>query len=70
MGSIGAFVVVLFILAAIYAPFLASSKPIAVQYDGAWYFPLFRYLFYQGFYSKPLDLFFNVLMFLFPFFLL
>ncbi len=70
MGSIGAIVVILFILAAIYAPFLASSKPIAVQFDGTWYFPLFRYLFYQGFYSKPLDLFFNVLMFLFPFFFL
>lgn len=70
MGSLGAIVVILFILAAIYAPFLASSKPIAVQFDGTWYFPLFRYLFYQGFYSKPLDLFFNVLMFLFPFFFL
>lgn len=70
MGAFGALVVFLFVLAAIYAPFLASSKPIVVDYDGQIYFPLFRYLFYQGFYSKPLDLFFNVLMITFPFFLL
>lgn len=70
MGALGAIVVLLFVLAGVYAPFLASSKPIAVQYKGEWYFPLFRYLFYQGFYSKPLDLFFNVLMFVLPFFFL
>lgn len=56
----------LFSLAAIYAPLLASSKPLFVQYDGDWYFPLLRYLFYQGFYTKPLDLFFNLMMFTVP----
>lgn len=69
MGALGALVIIIFILAGVYAPFLASSKPIAMQYNGEWYFPLFRYLFYQGFYTKPLDLFFNVLMFVLPFFL-
>lgn len=59
----------LFVLMAIYAPLLASSKPLVVQYKGEWYFPLFRYLFYQGFYTKPLDLFYNVLMLTFPLFI-
>lgn len=62
-------VILVFTLVGIYAPLLASSKPLAVKYDGMWFFPLFRYLFYPGFYTKPIDIFFNVLMFLFPFFL-
>lgn len=66
LGFIGALVVTGFIFIAIYAPFLASSKPIAVVYDGKLYFPLFRYLFYSGFFTKPLDLFFNLLIFTFP----
>lgn len=37
-----------------------------VVYDGAIYFPLFRYLFYPGFFSKRLDIFFNLLIFTFP----
>lgn len=60
-------VIALFCLVGIYAPFLASSKPFFVQYDGTWYFPLFRYLFFQGFFTKRLDLFFNILIFTFPF---
>lgn len=59
-------VVVLFCLVGIYAPFLAASKPFIVQYDGEWYFPLFRYLFYPGYYTKRLDIFFNLLIFTFP----
>jgi peptide/nickel transport system permease protein len=70
LGFIGASVVLLFILVGVYAPFLASSKPIAVSFDGTVYFPLFRYLFFSGFYTKPLDIFFNLLMFTLPFFLL
>lgn len=66
LGGFGLIVVALFVLGAIYAPFLASSKPLVVHYDGSWYFPLFRYLLYQGFYTKPLDLFFNLLMFTAP----
>ena len=62
-------VVVLFCLVGVYAPFLASSKPLVVNYEGSWYFPLFRYLFYKGFYSKPLDLFFNLLIFTLPLFM-
>lgn len=60
------FIIFGFCLAGIYAPLLASSKPLFVNYDGTFYFPLFRYLFFQGFYTKPLDLFFNLLMLLFP----
>ena len=66
LGKITIFIILLFILSAIYAPFLASSKPLAIRYDGDWYFPLFRYFFYQGFYTKYLDLFFNLLIFTFP----
>lgn len=53
-------------LLGIYAPFFASSKPLIVKYAGQFYFPLFRYLFFPGYYTKPIDLFFNVLMFILP----
>lgn len=66
LGGFGLIVVALFVLAAIYAPFLASSKPLFVEFDDHWYFPLFRYLLYQGYYTKPLDIFFNLLMFTAP----
>lgn len=59
-------IVLLFVLMGIYAPFLASSKPFVVYFDGEWYFPLFRYLFYRGFFTKRLDLFYNLLMFTLP----
>lgn len=68
LGAFALWVIVFFCLAGIYAPFLASSKPIIVQFQGDWYFPLFRYLFYGGFFTKDLDIFFNVLMFTLPFF--
>jgi len=66
LGLISLYVVFGFFLAATYAPFLASSKPLFVVYDGAAYFPLFRYLFYSEFFTKRLDLFFNLLIFTFP----
>lgn len=66
MGMMGFVVIILFSLMGIYAPLLASSKPLFVVYDGHWYFPLFRYLFFTGFYTKRLDLFFNLLMFTLP----
>lgn len=65
-GYVSLYVVLLFCLVGVYAPFLASSKPFWVYYDGAWYFPLFRYLFYKGFYTKSIDLFFNLLIFFLP----
>ena len=46
--------------------FFRLSKPFVVYYDGNWYFPFFRYIFFSGFYTKRLDLFFNVLMFTLP----
>lgn len=66
LGKIALIVVVLFCLVGIYAPFLAASKPLVVRYDDEWFFPLFRYLFYQGYYTKRLDIFFNLLMFTLP----
>jgi peptide/nickel transport system permease protein len=69
LGIIGLVVVSIFIAAGVYAPFLASNKPLIVEYDGTFYFPLFRYLFYPGFYTKRLDLFFNLLIFTLPLFL-
>lgn len=70
LGMVALTVVSLFCIVGIYAPFFASSKPFIVEFNGEWYFPLFRYLTYSGFYTKRLDIFFNVLMFTFPFFVL
>lgn len=69
LGLLSLIVVFLFCLMGIYAPFLASSKPIFIIYDGSWYFPLFRYLFFQGFFTKNIDIFFNILAILLPLFL-
>lgn len=63
-------VVALFVLVGVYAPLFASSKPLVVVYDGHLYFPLFRYLFYSGFYTKRIDLFFNLMMATLPLWLL
>lgn len=70
LGVAALLILFLFVLVGIYAPFLASSKPLVVQFQGKWYFPLFRYLFYPNFFTKPLDLFYNLLMFTFPLFIL
>lgn len=53
----------------LYAPFFASSKPLLIQFKSHYYSPLLRYLFYPGFFTKPLDIFFNLLMFILPLFL-
>ena len=47
MGALG--LVILFCLTAVFAPFLAASKPLLVYFEGSLYFPLFRYLFYSGY---------------------
>ncbi len=65
-GFAALIVIGLFVVVGLYAPFLASSKPLVVRYDGQFYFPLFRYLFFRGFYTKGLDLFYNLLMFTAP----
>ncbi|MFQ5728869.1 MAG: ABC transporter permease [Waddliaceae bacterium] len=70
LGTVALGVAVLFFLIGTYAPFLASSKPLFVIYDREGYFPLFRYLFYTGFYTKRIDIFFNLMMFSFPLVLL
>jgi peptide/nickel transport system permease protein len=59
-------IVLIFMAIGIYAPFLAASKPFSVYYEGSWYFPLFRYLFYKGYYTKNIDIFFNLLIFILP----
>lgn len=68
LGLAALYVVMTFCLLGIYAPLLASSKPLMVQFEGSFYFPLFRYLFFTGFYTKYLDVFYNLLMFTLPFF--
>ncbi len=70
LGMTAFVILILFLLVGIYAPLIASSKPLIVHYDGVWYFPLFRYLFYRGFFTSRLDLFFNLLMFTAPLFVL
>jgi len=69
LGLIAFWILCLFIIVGIYAPFLASSKPLVVYFQGQWYFPLFRYLFYPGFFTKRLDIFYNLLIFTAPLFL-
>ncbi|KAF3361914.1 putative oligopeptide transport system permease protein, oppC [Chlamydiales bacterium STE3] len=66
LGKLGLYCVLIFCFFGIYAPFFASSKPFVVEFDGKWYFPFFRYLFFPGFYTKKLDIFFNLLMFSLP----
>lgn len=70
LGLLALYVVILFCLVGVYAPLLASSKPILVIYNGEYYFPLFRYLFFNQFYTKRLDIFFNLMMVTLPLFLL
>lgn len=59
----------LFFLSAVYAPFLASGDPIWVTYGGQHYFPLIGHLFLKEYFSKPIDLFFNITIFSLPLFL-
>lgn len=66
LGKLGLYSVLIFCFVGIYAPFFASSKPFIIHFDGNWYFPFFRYLFFSGFYTKKLDIFFNILMFTMP----
>src|SRR5665647_3504199 len=70
LGTGALFIVMLFCILGVYAPFFASSKPLVVVYNESVYFPLFNYLFYTGFYTKRIDIFFNILMFTIPVFLL
>ncbi len=69
LGMAALFVLACFVIVGIYAPFIASSKPLCVVCDGQIFFPLFRYLFYRGFFTTRLDLFFNLLMFTLPLFI-
>lgn len=56
----------LFAFMGIYAPFFASGKPLFLIWNDQLFFPFFRYLFFSGYFTKPIDLFFNILMFLLP----
>lgn len=66
IGLTALFILALFFLIGVYAPFFASGKPVLVLWHGELYFPLFRYLFFSGFYTKPIDIFFNLGMFTLP----
>lgn len=59
-------VLALFAFVGLYAPIFASSKPLLILYDGKLYSPLLSYLFYPGFFTKPIDLFYNVMMITLP----
>ena len=69
LGLIGGVVFLIFVAIALWAPFLASSKPLAVDWEHKLYFPLFRYLFSSVFFTKKIDIFFNILGVCFPLFL-
>lgn len=59
-------VIAAILLLGIYAPLFASSKPLFVYQNLSWRFPLFESLFYRGFFTQKLDLFFNILMAFLP----
>ena len=65
-GKIGLWLIIIFSAIGLYAPLLASSQPIFVLYNYQPYFPLFRYLFFLGYFTKKLDIFFNLLIFSAP----
>jgi peptide/nickel transport system permease protein len=67
---LGASLLAFFIFLAFFAPILASNKPLIAIYEGTVYFPLARYLLFNHFYTKPIDLFFNAFLFSGPLFLL
>ena len=69
-ACIALLILMVLFLIGVYAPLFASNKPLLVIWKGTFYFPLLRYLLYSGFYTKPIDLFFNLLMLTLPFFLI
>lgn len=69
LGLCGLVLLAIFVFVALYAPFLASSKPLCVVYDGHLYFPLFRYLVSSSFFTKKIDIFFNLLSLFVPLFI-
>jgi len=66
VGLVALMILILFFLIGLYAPLLASSQPLLVVWHGKWYSPLLRHLFYRGFFSKSIDIFYNLLMFTLP----
>lgn len=66
VGLAAFYFVAFFAIFGLYAPFFASSKPLIFIYDHQVYFPLFRYLFFEGFFTKRIDLFYNLLMLVVP----
>ncbi len=66
IGLLALSIFLAFFFIGLYAPLLASGKPLAVIWRGKLYFPLFRYLFYKGYFTKPIDIFFNILMLTLP----
>jgi peptide/nickel transport system permease protein len=66
IGMAALLLVLFFFLVGLYAPLFASSKPLLVYWNGALFSPLLRYLFYSGFFTKPIDIFFNLFMFTLP----
>lgn len=66
VNKIALLIFFLFVLCAVFAPFLASSQPILVIYDGSWYSPLIRSLFFTGSYPKVIDRFYNMMIFTLP----
>jgi len=67
LARIAGAIVLLYIVVAIYAPFLASGQPLFALWNGQIHFPLLRDLLTT---QKPIDLFFNLLALTLPLMLL
>lgn len=70
LAFFGLLIFCLISLCGIYAPLFTSGMPLLIVYKTKLYFPLFSHLFYKGYFSKSIDLFFNLLMFFLPLFFL
>lgn len=66
----GLWCIILFILVAIYSPFVSMSKPYYFSYGGKTEYPFFTALFDRNYFQNGVDIFFNLLMVLSPIFLI
>ncbi len=66
----GLWCILLFILIAVYAPLISLNQPFYFSYEGKTAYPFFGALFNRNYFESGVDIFFNLLMVLSPFFII
>lgn len=66
IGVTALVLLLIFFCIGLYAPVLASSLPLMVEYQDVFYFPLLHFLFSPSIFTTLLDRFFNLLMLVLP----